>query len=129
MSNQNKIFFKIVFLLMITVFMVSCGNRVSKDPQEEQFEKYIELGKKDPSTKEIIKKYETVDIELLKPGKNKEKVINEISEILLITHDEAKRIVDSAPCIIKAEISRAEAEIIGEKLEKLGAKIKIKLRK
>lgn len=66
------------------------------------------------------------DIELSKfdPAK-KITLIKEIRVILGLGLKEAKEMVEGAPCWIKKEVKKEEAEKLAEKLKELGAEVKL----
>jgi large subunit ribosomal protein L7/L12 len=78
---------------------------------------------KDP--KPPVKKTE-FDVELTEFGSQKVKVIKAIREVTGLGLREAKEFVESAPKIIKEEVSIEEAEALKAKFEELGAKITLK---
>ena len=78
---------------------------------------------KDP--KPPVKKTE-FDVELTEFGSQKVKVIKAIREVTGLGLREAKEFVESAPKIIKEEVSIEEAEALMAKFEELGAKITLK---
>ena len=59
-------------------------------------------------------------------GDKKIQVIKEIRAITGLGLKEAKDLVESAPCAVKAGVSKAEAEQIKAKLEEVGAIIDLK---
>ena len=66
------------------------------------------------------------DIELSKfDAAGKIKIIKEIRGLFGLGLKEAKELVESAPVWIKKEVAKAEAEELKEKLEGLGAEIKL----
>ena len=66
------------------------------------------------------------DVELAETGDQKVKVIKAVREVTGLGLKEAKDLVDSAPKILKAEVSKEEAEEIKKKLEEVGAKVNLK---
>ena len=66
------------------------------------------------------------DVELTEVGPNKVKVIKVVREATGLGLKEAKEVVDSAPKVVKAQASKAEAEEIKTKLEAEGAKVTLK---
>lgn len=52
-------------------------------------------------------------------------MIKEVRAILNLGLKEAKECVESAPCWIKKELAKAEAEELKTKLEAIGAKIRL----
>lgn len=69
---------------------------------------------------------ERVDVELTEAGSNKIIVIKLIREATGLGLKEAKEIVDNAPGLVKAGVSKSEAEEIKAKLEAEGARITLK---
>lgn len=66
------------------------------------------------------------DVELTETGASKLNVIKVIRELTGLGLKEAKDLVESAPKIVKEQVSKAEAEEIKKKLEDQGAKITLK---
>ena len=66
------------------------------------------------------------DVELTEIGPNKVKVIKVVREITGLGLKEAKDLVDSAPKMIKEQVSKEEAEEIQKKVEAEGAKVTLK---
>ena len=66
------------------------------------------------------------DVELTEIGPNKVKVIKVVREITGLGLKEAKYLVDSAPKMIKEQVSKEEAEEIQKKVEAEGAKVTLK---
>ncbi len=66
------------------------------------------------------------DVELAETGDQKVKVIKAVREVTGLGLKEAKDLVDSAPKILKTEVSKEEAEEIKKKLEEVGAKVNLK---
>ena len=66
------------------------------------------------------------DVELTEVGGAKVKVIKVVREITGLGLKEAKDLVDGAPKVLKAGVSKEEAEGIKTKLEAEGAKVTIK---
>lgn len=69
---------------------------------------------------------ERVDVELTEAGPNKIIVIKLIREATGLGLAETKEIVDNAPGLVKAGVSKAEAEEIKAKLEAEGARVTLK---
>ena len=66
------------------------------------------------------------DVELTEfDAANKIKLIKEVSAILGLGLKEAKECVESSPTWLKKELIKAEAEELKEKLEALGAKVRL----
>ena len=63
------------------------------------------------------------DVELTEVGANKVKVIKVVREATGLGLKEAKEVVDGAPKVVKAGVSKEEAEDLKTKLEAEGAKI------
>ena len=66
------------------------------------------------------------DVELTDVGPNKVKVIKVVREVTGLGLKEAKDVVDGAPKVVKAAVSKEEAEDIKTKLEGEGAKVTLK---
>ena len=66
------------------------------------------------------------DVELTEVGANKVKVIKVVRELTGLGLKEAKDAVDGAPKVLKAGVSKEEANDIKAKLEAEGAKVTLK---
>ena len=66
------------------------------------------------------------DIHLIAIGDNKINVIKEVRAITALGLKEAKDLVEGAPKLVKAEVSKEEADEIKKKLEAAGAKVELK---
>ena len=66
------------------------------------------------------------DVELTEIGPNKVKVIKVVRELTGLGLKEAKEAVDSAPNVLKSEVSKEEAEAAKAALEAEGAKVTLK---
>jgi large subunit ribosomal protein L7/L12 len=66
------------------------------------------------------------DIYLTAAGDNKINVIKEVRAITALGLKEAKDLVEGAPKLVKAEVSKTEADEIKKKLEAAGAKVELK---
>ena len=66
------------------------------------------------------------DVELTEAGDQKVKVIKVVREATGLGLKEAKEVVDGAPKVVKAGVSKEEAEDLKTKLEAEGAKITLK---
>ena len=66
------------------------------------------------------------DVELTEVGPNKVKVIKVVREATGLGLKEAKDLVDSAPKMVKEQVSKAEADDLKAKLEEQGAKVTLK---
>ncbi|MBO5998885.1 MAG: 50S ribosomal protein L7/L12 [Lachnospiraceae bacterium] len=66
------------------------------------------------------------DVELTEFGAEKVKVIKVVREITGLGLKEAKDTVESAPKVIKEQVSKEEAEELKKKLEEVGAKVTLK---
>ena len=66
------------------------------------------------------------DVELTEVGPNKVKVIKVVREATGLGLKEAKDVVDGAPKVLKAGVSKEEAEQIKTSLEAEGAKVTLK---
>ena len=66
------------------------------------------------------------DVELVSAGSSKVKVIKVVREITGLGLKEAKELVDGAPKVVKAAVSKDEAEELKTKLEAEGAKVTLK---
>ena len=69
---------------------------------------------------------DSFDVELTEVGPNKVKVIKVVREVTGLGLKEAKAVVDGAPKVVKAGVSKEEAEDLKTKLEAEGAKITLK---
>ncbi len=69
---------------------------------------------------------EEFGVELTEVGPNKVKVIKVVREVTGLGLKEAKDVVDGAPKVVKAAVSKEEAEGIKTKLEGEGAKVTLK---
>ena len=66
------------------------------------------------------------DVELTEVGPNKVKVIKVVREVTGLGLKEAKDVVDGAPKVVKAGVSKDEANEVKTKLEAEGAKVTLK---
>ena len=66
------------------------------------------------------------DVELVSAGASKVKVIKVVREATGLGLKEAKEVVDGAPKVVKAAVSKDEAEELKTKLEAEGAKVTLK---
>ena len=66
------------------------------------------------------------DVELTEIGAQKVKVIKVVREVTGLGLKEAKDLVDSAPKLVKEQISKEEADDLKAKLEEAGAKVTLK---
>ena len=66
------------------------------------------------------------DVELTEVGANKVTVIKVVREATGLGLKEAKEVVDGAPKVVKAAVSKDEAEELKTKLEAEGAKVTLK---
>ena len=66
------------------------------------------------------------DVELTATGDQKVKVIKVVREVTGLGLKEAKDLVDGAPKVLKAEVSKDEAEGIKKQLEEVGAQVTLK---
>ena len=66
------------------------------------------------------------DVELTEVGDQKVKVIKAVKDATGLGLKEAKEVVDGAPKVVKAGVSKEEAEDLKTKLEAEGAKITLK---
>ena len=66
------------------------------------------------------------DVELTEVGEQKVKVIKVVREATALGLKEAKELVDGAPKIVKAAVSKEEAEALKKSLEEVGAKVTLK---
>ncbi len=69
---------------------------------------------------------DSFDVELTDIGPNKVKVIKVIRELTGLGLKEAKEVVDGAPKVFKTEVTKEEANMAKEALEKEGAKVTLK---
>jgi large subunit ribosomal protein L7/L12 len=77
------------------------------------------------AAEEVEEKTEFV-VELTEIGPNKVKVIKVVREATGLGLKEAKDLVDSAPKMVKEQVSKAEADDLKAKLEEQGAKVTLK---
>ena len=75
---------------------------------------------------EAVEEKTEFDVELTSFGAQKIKVIKVVREITGLGLKEAKDLVDSAPKMIKEQVSKEEAEDVKAKLEAEGAKVTLK---
>lgn len=68
----------------------------------------------------------TFNVELKSAGEQKIQVIKAIREVTGLGLKEAKDIVDAAPKVVKADVPKAEAEQLKEKLQAAGAVVELK---
>lgn len=66
-----------------------------------------------------------VTVTLKSAGQEKVKVIKVVKELFNLGLMEAKKIADSAPAVLKENVSPAEAEEIAKKLQEVGAEVSI----
>ena len=66
------------------------------------------------------------DVELTAACDQKVKVIKVVREVTGLGLKEAKDLVDGAPKVLKAEVSKDEAEAIKKQLEEVGAQVTLK---
>lgn len=66
------------------------------------------------------------DVSLLASGDKKIEVIKVVRAITNLGLKEAKDLVDSAPSVLKQNLSKEEANDVKEKLEAAGAKVEVK---
>lgn len=66
------------------------------------------------------------DVELTSIGSEKIKVIKVVREITGLGLKEAKELVDSAPKLLKEQVSKEECEVIKTKLTEAGATVTVK---
>ena len=79
-----------------------------------------------PAAAEEVEEKTEFDVELTEIGPNKVKVIKVVREATGLGLKEAKDLVDSAPKMVKEQVSKAEAEELKTKLEAEGAKVTLK---
>lgn len=75
---------------------------------------------------EAAEEKDEFDVELTEVGPNKVKVIKVVREATGLGLKEAKEVVDGAPKVVKAAVSKDEAEELKTKLEAEGAKVTLK---
>ena len=80
----------------------------------------------DSEAEEAEEEQTEFDVELTEFGSEKIKVIKEVRAITGLGLREAKEAVESAPNVLKEGMSQEEADEIKEKLEAVGATVKIK---
>lgn len=73
----------------------------------------------------VVEKSE-FDVHLSSSGANKLNVVKEVKNLLGLGLKEAKDLVDAAPSLLKAGVSKAEAESIKGTLEGVGATVDLK---
>jgi large subunit ribosomal protein L7/L12 len=73
----------------------------------------------------VVEKTE-FDVVLVAAGDKKLEVVKEVKNLLGLGLKEAKDLVDSAPSVLKAGASKADAEAIKTKLTDAGAKVELK---
>lgn len=66
------------------------------------------------------------DVHLTSAGANKLAIVKEVKTLLNLGLKEAKDAVDAAPTVLKAGVSKAEAESIKATLEGAGASVELK---
>ena len=79
-----------------------------------------------PAAAEEVEEKTEFDVELTEIGPNKVKVIKVVREATGLGLKEAKDLVDSAPKMVKEQVSKAEADDLKAKLEEQGAKVTLK---
>ena len=79
-----------------------------------------------PAAAEEVEEKTEFDVELTEIGPNKVKVIKVVREATGLGLKEAKDLVDSAPKMVKEQVSKEEAEDVKAKLEAEGAKVTLK---
>ena len=79
-----------------------------------------------PAAAEEVEEKTEFDVELTEIGPNKVKVIKVVREATGLGLKEAKGLVDSAPKMVKEQVSKAEADDLKAKLEEQGAKVTLK---
>jgi large subunit ribosomal protein L7/L12 len=79
-----------------------------------------------PAAAEEVEEKTQFDVELTEIGPNKVKVIKVVREATGLGLKEAKDLVDSAPKMVKEQVSKAEADDLKAKLEEQGAKVTLK---
>ncbi|KJV57489.1 ribosomal protein L7/L12 [Orientia chuto str. Dubai] len=77
-------------------------------------------------TQEAVEEKSEFDVILTAIPEKKVDVIKIVKNITGLALKEAKEMVDSAPKIIKASVSKTEAEDIKSQLENVGAKVELK---
>ena len=75
---------------------------------------------------EAVEEKDEFDVELTEVGPNKVNVIKVVRELTGLGLKEAKDLVDSAPKMVKEQVSKAEADDLKAKLEEQGAKVTLK---
>ena len=74
----------------------------------------------------IAKSTGSKSLVLINAGDNKATVMATLRQITGLNYDEAKRLIDSAPSVLMANISEQEAELNKKALEFVGARLEIK---
>lgn len=75
---------------------------------------------------EAVEEKSTFNVELKAAGDQKIQVIKAIREATGLGLKEAKDIVDAAPKVVKADMPKADAEALKEKLQAAGAVVELK---
>ena len=75
---------------------------------------------------EPVEEKTTFDVELTNAGANKIQVIKVVREFTPLGLKEAKDLVDGAPQVVKAGVSKEEAEKMKAKFKEVGADVAIK---
>ena len=79
-----------------------------------------------PAAAEEVEEKTEFDVELTEIGPNKVKVIKVVREATGLGLKEAKDLVDSAPKMVKEQVSKAEADDLKAKLEEQGSMVTLK---
>lgn len=66
------------------------------------------------------------DVELTQAGEQKIKVVKVVKDVTGLGLKESKELVDGVPSIVKAAVSKEEAEALKAKLEEVGAIVTVK---
>ncbi|XXM93471.1 bL12 family ribosomal protein [Candidatus Hodgkinia cicadicola] len=77
-----------------------------------------------PKASAVVAK--TCDVVLVKSGPNKIGVIKEIRSTLALGLKEAKDFVDTAPKLVKSQLSQTEAGVLKSRSDPLGAEIELR---
>lgn len=79
-----------------------------------------------PAAEAVVEEKTSFDVELVAAGDSKINVIKVVREVTGQGLKEAKDMVDGAPTVIKAGLSKADADAMKAKLEEAGATVNLK---
>jgi large subunit ribosomal protein L7/L12 len=87
----------------------------------------VSANKQEEAKKPLVEQTEfDVYLEKVEVYQEKLKIIKAVKEIMGLGLKESKNLIDSTPCILKSKVSKAEAELIKNKLAEFNAKVTIK---